>query len=224
MTTVGMILFPGLTQLDLTGPHEVLARVPGFDVLVISSEGGSVVSENGLVLQSTHAFSHAPPFDVLFVPGGPGVSAAIDDSALLQFVRERGSSARWVTSVCTGALILGAAGLLRGYRATTHWLSLDLLPLYDATPVSERVVVDRNRVTSAGVTAGIDLALVLAAELCGAEAAREIQLMLEYDPVPRFNAGAPQSADAALVDRVRASRRSVQEARREQALRIGADR
>jgi cyclohexyl-isocyanide hydratase len=127
----------------------------------------------------------------------------MDDPTCVGFLRERGERARYVTSVCTGALLLGAAGLIRGYRATTHWLSLELLPFFGATPVAERVVVDRNRITGAGVTAGIDLALVVAAELCGEDVAREIQLEIEYDPSPPFDGGSPERATPDLVARLR---------------------
>ena len=146
----------------------------------------------------------------------------MEHDPLLRFLRERGHRARYVTSVCTGSLLLGAAGLLRGFRATTHWLSLDLLALFGAHPVSERVVIDRNRFTGAGVTAGIDLGFHIASELCGEETARAIQLMLEYDPAPPFHSGSPATADPELVRRMGASRRRFQEERRAAAERAAA--
>ncbi len=149
------------------------------------------------------ALDDAPKLDVLFVPGGSGISGVIENAGTLRFLRERAETARYVTSVCTGALALGAAGLLRGYRATTHWMSLDLLPLVGAIPVSERIVIDRNRITAGGITAGIDFGLTIAAEICGRKLAEKIQMMLEYAPQPPFNAGSPATADAEIVDSIR---------------------
>lgn len=213
MLTVGMVLFPKLTQLDFTGPYEVLARMPDTRVLVAAAEVGSVVSDAGLALVADTRLADAPPFDVLFVPGGPGVNDRLDDVPFLDALRRQGEQARYVTSVCTGALLLGTAGLLRGYRATTHWLSLDLLSAVGATPVAERVVVDRNRITGGGVTAGIDFALRLAALLHGDAVAQKLQLMLEYHPDPPF-AGSPDTADPAVVRDVRANRETLQQERR----------
>lgn len=189
-----MVLFPGLTQLDLTGPYEVLARMPETHVSLVASTREPVRSEWGLVIQPDATFDDAPPIDILCVPGGWGVNACLGDEAMLAFLRERGAVARFVTSVCSGALLLGAAGLLRGYRATTHWLSLDLLPLFGAEAVEERVVLDRNRITGAGVSAGIDFGLVLAAELFGVAVAEQVQLAIEYHPSPPFDSGSPNTA------------------------------
>jgi cyclohexyl-isocyanide hydratase len=194
--SVGMVLFDGLTQLDLTGPYEVLARMPGTQVHLVAASREPVRTEWGLTIMPNAAFDDAPPLDVLCVPGGWGVNACLDDPALLAFLRARAAHARYVTSVCSGALLLGAAGLLRGYRATTHWLSLDLLPLFGAEAVEARVVHDRNRLTGAGVTAGIELGLVLAAELFGAPVAQAIQLAIEYCPAPPFDSGSPRTAPA----------------------------
>ncbi len=213
--SVGMVLFPDLTQLDLTGPYEVFARTPGAEVLLLASSLEPVRSEWGLAIVPDSTFAEAPLLDVLFVPGGPGVGPAMEDEEVLGFLAEREPEARYVTSVCTGSLVLGAAGLLRGYRAATHWLSMDLLGLLGAEPVFERVVKDRNRITGGGITAGIDFGLVMAAELRGEEAAKEIQLMMEYDPAPPFGSGSPESADHDLVERVRAARGPVQEKRAE---------
>lgn len=197
-TTIGFVLFDGLTQLDLTGPYEVLARMPNTRVLVIAAGRLPVRSEWGLTFVPDMAFEDAPQLDVLCVPGGWGVNAMLEDHALLDFLRTQSSGARYVTSVCSGALLLGAAGLLRGYRATTHWLSLDLLRSFGAEPVTQRVVHDRNRITGAGVTSGIDFALVIAAELFGNAVAQQIQLAIEYAPDPPFRSGAPSGAPAAV--------------------------
>lgn len=192
--SVGLVLFEGLTQLDLTGPYEVLARMPYTQVSLVASSLEPVRTEWGLTITPDVAFNDAPPLDLLCVPGGWGVDALLENEEVLEFLRTRGERARFVTSVCSGALLLGAAGLLRGYRATTHWLSLDLLRLFGAEPVDQRVVRDRNRITGAGVTAGIDFGLVLAAELFGVPVAQEIQLAIEYRPSPPFDSGSPHTA------------------------------
>ena len=200
---VGMVLFPGLTQLDLTGAYEVLARMPDTRVHLVASSLDPVRSEWGLTILPDVTFADAPALDVLCVPGGWGVNARLDDEELLTFLRARAEHARYVTSVCSGALLLGAAGLLRGYRATTHWLSLELLPLLGAEAVRERVVRDRNRITGAGVTAGIDFGLALAAELFGPAAAQRIQLAIEYAPAPPFDSGSPDTAPDDIRDTLR---------------------
>ena len=189
-----MVLFPGLTQLDLTGAYEVLARMPDTRVHLVARTLQPVRSEWGLAILPDATFADAPPLDMLCVPGGWGINDHLDDDELLDFLRSRGEHARYVTSVCSGALLLGAAGLLRGYRATTHWMSLDLLSALGAEPVRDRVVRDRNRITGAGVTAGIDFGLAVAAELFGAATAQRIQLAIEYAPAPPFGSGTPDSA------------------------------
>lgn len=201
---IGMLLFPGLTQLDLTGPFELLHRVPGATVHLLWKERGTVCADSGLGLVSTTTFADCPGLDLLFVPGGPGQRALMNDDVLLGFLREQGQRARYVTSVCTGSLLLGAAGLLDGYDATTHWMYVDLLPAFGARYVRRRVVVDRNRITAGGVTAGIDFGLSVVAELAGEPLARALQLSLEYDPAPPFDSGHPDVADPALVESVRA--------------------
>jgi cyclohexyl-isocyanide hydratase len=199
---VGMILFPGLNQLDLTGPYEVFSRMPGARVRLLAANMEPVRSEWGLTITPDARFADAGRLDIICVPGGWGVNAQLDDVPFLDFIREQGTSARYVTSVCSGALLLGAAGLLRGYRATTHWMSLDLLAQFGADAVNERVVVDRNRITGGGVTAGIDFGLTVAAELFGRAVAEEIQLAIEYQPSPPFDSGLPATAPAAVREAV----------------------
>lgn len=196
---IGLLLFPQLTQLDLTGPFEVFARTPGAQVHLIWKDKQPVVSDRGMAILPTTPFAECPPLDVICVPGGPGQIALMDDAETLAFLQQQASSARLVTSVCTGSLVLGAAGLLRGYRATTHWGSLEQLALLGAQPVAERVVREGNRITGAGVTSGIDFALHVVAELLGADVAQNIQLQMEYDPEPPFSSGSPRSADPARV-------------------------
>ena len=201
---IGMLVFPNLTQLDLTGPHEVLARLPGATTHLVARTREPVVSETGLAIVPSATFADLASVDLLFVPGGGGQIAATEDAETIRWLRSVGATARWVTSTCTGALLLGAAGLLDGYRATTHWAFLDLLPLVGAIPEPDRVVVDRNRITGGGVTAGIDAALRIAAEACGQSIAEQIQLQLEYDPHPPFRSGHPDVASPELVARARA--------------------
>jgi cyclohexyl-isocyanide hydratase len=200
---VGMVLFPGLTQLDLTGAYEVLARMPETRVHLVATTLDPVRSEWGLTISPDATFAEAPTLDILCVPGGWGINEYLDDEELLGFLRARGEHARYITSVCSGALLLGAAGLLRGYRATTHWLSLDLLPLLGAEAVRQRVVRDRNRITGAGVTAGIEFGLALAAELFGPATAQRIQLAIEYAPAPPFDSGSPDTAPGDVREALR---------------------
>jgi cyclohexyl-isocyanide hydratase len=200
---IGMLLYPGLTQLDLTGPFEVLHRLPDSQVHLVWKDTRPVRSDSGLGLVPTTAFADCPPLDIVFVPGGNGQIAVMTDPVVLDFLRSHGRTARYVTSVCTGALILGAAGLLDGYDAATHWAFVELLPGFGARHAPGRVVVDRNRITGGGVTAGIDFALRLVAEIAGEDLARAIQLGLEYDPAPPFRSGHPDVADPALVAQMR---------------------
>ena len=201
---IAMLLFPGVTQLDLTGPFELFTRLPGATIDLVWKQPGPVKADSGLELVATTSYAACPPPDLLFVPGGYGQIAQMEDAETLAFLRQHGERARWVTSVCTGALLLGAAGLLRGYRAATHWMYMDLLAGYGATPIAERVVIDRNRITAGGVTAGIDFGLQVIAEVAGTEAAERAQLELEYDPQPPFGCGHPRSARPELVAAVRA--------------------
>jgi len=201
----GLLLFPDITQLDMTGPYEVFTRLPGARVDVIWKSRDPVRSDHGLALVPTATFDEIDALDLVCVPGGPGVGPLLEDAATLAFLRRIAARARYVTSVCTGALVLGAAGLLQGRRATTHWMSLELLAPFGATPVAERVVCDGNVITGGGVTAGIDFALTVAAEVAGRDTAERIQLAIEYDPAPPFRAGSPACADPELVARVRAA-------------------
>jgi cyclohexyl-isocyanide hydratase len=224
-TRIAMVLFPNLTQLDLTGPYEVLSRMPGARIDLLHHRLEPVRGDRGLVLTPTATFAdYALPVDILFIPGGPGQLAAMDDDGLIHFVRRAGATAKYVTSVCTGSLVLAAAGLLVGKRATTHWAVLEQLALLGAIPVKERVVVDGNTVTGAGVSAGLDFALALVAELQGREAAERIQLMIEYDPAPPFHAGAPDKAPAAVLAALREATGPLTQRRAEAAARIGAER
>jgi cyclohexyl-isocyanide hydratase len=214
-TRIAMLLFPNLTQLDLTAPYEVLTRLPDAEVSLVWKSLEPVTSGTGLRLSPTATLAEVPPADVLFVPGGSGLVPLLRDAQVLEFVRRQAASARYVTAVCTGSLLLGAAGLLEGYRATTHWAYHEFLARCGAIPVRERVVIDRNRITAGGVTAGIDFALRLTAEIGGEQLARAIQLGLEYDPEPPFDSGVPERAAPELVqtvlDRLATARRGYAE-------------
>ncbi|MBR8224878.1 DJ-1/PfpI family protein [Burkholderia ambifaria] len=199
---IGLLVFPGVQQLDLTGPHDVLASLPDAAVHLVWKSRDTVASSSGLALAPTCTFDDCPPLDVICVPGGIGINDLLLDAETIAFVRQRAATARYVTSVCTGALLLGVAGLLRGRRATTHWAFHELLEPLGAVPVRERVVRDGNLITGGGVTAGIDFALTIAAELAGDEEAQSIQLALEYAPAPPFDAGSPDTAPASVLKRV----------------------
>src|SRR5271165_2425898 len=200
---IGFIVFPNVQQLDLTGPYEVFASWPAARVRLVWKTLDPVVSSTKLILTPDATFESCPRLDVLCIPGGGGVNALMTDEETLRFVRRQAGGARFVTSVCTGALVLGAAGLLEGKRATTHWGSHHLLAPLGAIPVHQRVVRDGGLMTGGGVTAGIDFALTLIAELAGREAAEAIQLNLEYAPAPPFGAGLPETASAAVAHTVR---------------------
>lgn len=195
-------LYPRLTQLDFTGPFEVLSRVPGAEAIVASKEGGAIVSETGLTFADLTRLSDIDRCDMICVPGGPGQTDAMLDPAFLAEIKRLGSSARYVTSVCTGSLILAAAGLLTGKRAASHWYYRDMLALFGAIPDPARVVRDGDVITAGGVTAGIDFALTIAAELAGRDVAQAMELMLEYDPQPPFGVGRPERAPQALIEAV----------------------
>jgi cyclohexyl-isocyanide hydratase len=196
---IGLLAFDGLDQIDLTGPFEVLARLPNATTRIFAKSLEPVRDVRGLRLMPDATLGEAPQLDVLHVPGGYGQEALMDDAETLGWVRRQAAGARCVFSVCTGALICGAAGLLKGKRATTHWSALHLLPLFGAAPVDERVVIDGNLISAAGVTAGIDGALRLAALLRGDDAARAIQLYLQYAPEPPFDSGTPERAPPAIL-------------------------
>lgn len=201
---IGFLVFPGVQQLDLTGPYDVLASMPDTHARLVWKTRDTVQSSNGFTFAPDTTFDDCPPLDVICVPGGSGVGKLIPDDETLGFLRRQAQTARYVTSVCTGALVLGAAGLLRGKRATTHWAFHELLAPLGAIPVKERVVRDGNVLTGGGITAGIDFALTLAAELIGTQAAQALQLELEYAPAPPFDAGDPATAPRAIVERLRA--------------------
>ncbi|WP_321844804.1 DJ-1/PfpI family protein [Paraburkholderia bannensis] len=200
---IGFLLFPQVQPLDLCGPYDVFASMPDTNVRLVWKTREPLMSATGMLLTPDTAFDDCPQLDVLCVPGGSGVGPLLEDEATLAFVRRQAQGARYVSSVCTGALVLGAAGLLQGRRATTHWAFHELLEPFGAIAVKERVVRDGSLITGGGITAGIDFALTLAAELIGDEAAQALQLELEYAPAPPFDAGSPDSAPPAVVERVR---------------------
>ena len=221
---VTMLLYPGCTLLDLVGPLTVLAALPGARIELCWKTIGPVQTDTGTaVLADTTLASADTAPTVLFVPGGAdGTLALLNDAEVLAWLRDRGTRARWVTSVCSGSLLLGAAGLLDGYAATSHWAVRDALKHFGARPLAERVVTDRNRLTGGGVTAGIDFGLVLAARLGGEDLARQIQLAMEYAPAPPFRAGHPEVADAAVVEAFNDLARPMLEARRAAVARAAA--
>jgi cyclohexyl-isocyanide hydratase len=195
---IGMLLYPGLTLLDLIGPETCFSWHANTRLVWKTTD--PIVSDTGIHIHPTCTFETCPSeLDILFVPGGLGQQEHMNDAAVLAFLSARGASAKYVTSVCGGSLLLGAAGLLKGYRATSHWTAREALRAFGAEPVDARVVVDRNRITAGGITAGIDFGLQLLAKLRGNEAAQLMQLVMEYDPAPPFNSGTPKTADPALV-------------------------
>ncbi|CDX27187.1 Isonitrile hydratase [Mesorhizobium sp. ORS 3324] len=209
---IGFVIFPGITQLDFTGPFEVLSRLatpastsspskfPQANTYVAARTMLPVTSDRGLALMPNCIFEECPPLDLICVPGGAGVADALADGGTVDFIRRQAENARYVTSVCIGAFLLGAAGLLQGRRATTHWAYTGLLPLVGATHEKGRIVCDGNVFTSAGVSAGIDFALAIIAEIAGPDVAKAIQLSIEYDPAPPFDAGHPDKASEAAIE------------------------
>jgi cyclohexyl-isocyanide hydratase len=218
--TLGAIVFPEMDQIDFTGPFEVLGRLPDSTFHVLGKQREPIRDINGLILTPELAFHEAPPLDVLIVPGGQGQEALMEDEETLAFIRRQAERASCVFSVCTGALLCGAAGILRGVRATTHWTTFHLLEYFGAIPVDARVVIDGKIVSAAGVTAGIDGALRVAALLRGDEVAQVIQLAIQYAPEPPFHSGSPGSAPAKVLEAVKAATRRITEARLATAKRI----
>jgi cyclohexyl-isocyanide hydratase len=217
---IGSLIFPKMDQADFTVPFEVLSRIPNATVHVLWKDKAPVTDVNGLVLTPTTSLEECPALDVLHVPGGIGQEALMEDETVLRFVGERAVHAQFVLSVCTGALICGAAGLLKGRRATTHWAAFELLPFFGATAVKERYVVDGKLITTAGVTAGMDGALHLAAVMCGEKVAQEIQLEIEYAPAPPFESGTPETAPSDVLATVREGYRKLVARRRVTAERV----
>jgi cyclohexyl-isocyanide hydratase len=219
---IGALIFPGVDQIDFTGPFEVFSRLPGANYHVIAKDRKPIRDTRGLILTPEKTYSEISRLDLLHVPGGPGQEALMDDEETLSFIRQQAANTNYIFSVCTGALILGAAGLLVGKRATTHWAAFHLLNYFGATPINERVVFDGKLVSAAGVTAGIDGALRVAALLCGERKAQEIQLDIQYAPEPPFNSGSVNTAPKKVVQTVRAAYQSLTDARLVTARRIRA--
>jgi cyclohexyl-isocyanide hydratase len=211
---IGILLYPNVTQLDATGPAQVLSRVPGAKLHMVWKTRDPVPTDAGFSIVPTTTFADCPQLDVICVPGGGGQVEVMADAEALEFLRKQAAKARYVTSVCTGSLILGAAGLLKGYKSACHWAWRDMLKDFGAIAVAERVVRDRNRISGGGVTAGIDFGLTVAAELAGDEVAKSIQLVLEYDPQPPFDSGSPEKAGVERVKRIRERLAPLLESRR----------
>ena len=221
-TRVGFLAFPKMTQLDMTGPLQVFASLPDATLHVIWKTLDPIDTQGGLRLLPDTTMADCPALDVICVPGGPGVLPLMEDDAVLTFLREQAANARYVGSICTGSLVLGAAGLLKGRKATTHWGWLDLLPPLGAIPVNERVVRDGNVFTGGGVTAGIDFALTMVAELAGRDVAEGIQLGIEYAPAPPFNAGRPDLARPEILAAARQRMAAMRAGREEVVARVGS--
>ncbi|MBB6307351.1 DJ-1/PfpI family protein [Xanthobacter tagetidis] len=219
---IGSILFDGLDQIDFTGPFEVLSRIPNSTLHIAGKTVAPVKDTRGLILTPEKTFAEVPKLDVLHVPGGPGQEALMEDEETLDFIRTQAAGATFVFSVCTGALICGAAGLLKGKRATTHWAAMEVLPYLGATALTDRVVIDANYIFAGGVTSGIDGALQLAAMLRGPAVAQQIQLYMQYHPEPPFDAGLPERAPAEVVAAARDAVRQLTANRIATAKRVGA--
>lgn len=220
-TTIVFLLFPGITQLDFTAPAQALCRLPGARMVGAAASHAPIATDSGFSILPTHDFENCPQADILCVPGGHGVAGALGDAATIDFIARQAAGAQWVTSVCTGAFLLGRAGLLAGKRATTHWAYTHLLPLVGAEPVPDRVVEDGRTVTCGGVTSGLDFALTLIARLAGEPVAQTIQLALEYDPAPPFPGGHPDRAPEAVTEGLKARAYDAAAARMEAALTAG---
>jgi cyclohexyl-isocyanide hydratase len=219
---IGILIFPRVTQLDLTGPLQVFSSVPGAKVHLIWKRIEPVASDSVLTLTPTITFADCPQLDVICVPGGGGTDDMVNDEEMLEFLRKQAAGAKYITSVCTGSLVLGAAGLLRGYRAATHWTAMEFLSAFGAVPTRTRVCVDRNRITGGGVTAGIDFALTLVSLLVDRPTAELIQLRLEYNPAPPFNSGTPDTAPPEILSLMKEKIAPNQQRRGEAIARAGA--
>src|SRR6478752_5877510 len=219
---IGLVMFPKVTQLDMTGPLQVFAALPGAKLHLIWKRIEPVASDSVMVLTPTMTFADCPQLDVICVPGGAGTNDMVGDEEMLAFLRRQAAGAKYITSVCTGSLVLGAAGLLKGYRATTHWSAMDNLAPLGAIPTKTRVCVDRNRVTGGGVTAGIDFALTLVEQLVDRRTAEAIQLRLEYNPAPPFNAGSPDTAPVEVLSLMKERIAPFQQRRSEAVARAAA--
>ncbi|RAJ87302.1 cyclohexyl-isocyanide hydratase [Chitinophaga dinghuensis] len=200
---VGMLLFPGVTILDFTGPYEVFSKAWCFEVIILGENTDPIKAEGGLLLQANVTLAECPQLDVIFIPGGKGINDLLTNPSIMGFLQQQAPNVKYFTSVCTGALVLAAAGLLDGYKATTHWRSLELLRMFGVETLEERVVKDRNRITGGGVTAGIDFGLSFTAMIAGEELAKVIQLQLEYNPQPPFHAGSPRTAEMPVLQQTR---------------------
>ncbi|MFD5658260.1 DJ-1/PfpI family protein [Streptomyces hirsutus] len=207
---IAIVLFDRFTALDAVGPYEMLCRTPGAETVFVAQRPGPVRNDrDDLALVADQSLDDVPAPDIVVVPGGPGQTAQMENETLLDWLRTADATSTWTTSVCTGSLLLAAAGLLDGRRATSHWLALDSLTAFGAEPVGERVVMDGKFITAAGVSSGIDMALTLVGRIAGDEHAQAVQLGTEYDPQPPYDAGSPQKAPAPLVDRLRAKSRFI---------------
>jgi cyclohexyl-isocyanide hydratase len=202
---IGFLIFPEMMPLDMVGPFEVFTKMPDTRLHLVWKSLAPVTVAGGLQMLPSITFSECPALDLICVPGGSGMNPLLNDEETLEFVRRQAKGARYITSVCTGSLVLGAAGLLKGKRAATHWMSREMLSAFDAIPVAERVVIDGNVITGGGVTAGVDFGITVAAELFGPEVAKTIQLAIEYDPAPPFDTGAPERAGERIVAAARAN-------------------
>jgi cyclohexyl-isocyanide hydratase len=212
---IGLVVFPKVTQLDLTGPLQVFSSLPDAKVHLVWKRIEPVTTDSVMVLTPTVSFAECPQLDVICVPGGMGTDDMVNDAEMLDFLRKQAAGAKYITSVCTGSLVLGAAGLLKGYRAATHWTAMDFLSAFGAIPTRTRVCIDRNRITGGGVTAGIDFALTLVSHLVDRRTAEAIQLRLEYNPAPPFNAGSPDTAPPEVLALMKEKIASAQARRRE---------
>ena len=218
---IGMLVFPNITATDYVAPADLLVRIPGASLDLVWKHTNSIRTELGWEFRATVAMEDALQYDMIVVPGGPGIAALFEDSETVDFLAHQGKNARWVVGICTGPLLLGVAGLLDGYTATCHWASHELLSLVGATPRDARVVVDRNRITGAGVTSGIDCALRAIALATNEDTAQGIQLFAEYDPQPPFDSGSPEKAPAHIVEAARKGVASLVAERRAILERIG---